>query len=145
METYFLAAFWTHANTCVHYSQHHTMLWISQYLSKYLVDPASIAKQIILVQLPPFWNPYPSVRIPLPETQFFFNEILRLKRRRNLEWLFWITRMDDTLAEAPVTEPQSWAEGRSNSSLYEQLVSPSSLNMEGVSRELLKASGKWRG
>ena len=50
--------------------------------------------------------------------------------------------MDYTLAEAPVTEPQSWAEGRSSSSLYEQLVSPSSLNMEGVSRELLKASGK---
>ena len=50
--------------------------------------------------------------------------------------------MDDAVAEAPVTEPQSWAEGRSSSSLYEQLVSPSSLNMEGVSKELLKASGK---
>ena len=50
--------------------------------------------------------------------------------------------MDDVLAEVPVTEPQSQAERKnSRSSLYDQLISPSSLK-EGVSRELLKASGK---
>ena len=89
-------------------------------------------------------NPYPDIRIFIPETWDKSAIALfdGLRRQQRLGAVIWITNMDDTVAEAPVTEPQSWAEGRSSPSLYEQLVSPSSLNMEGVSKELLKASGK---